>query len=165
MEQATNPGTEARTNKSLTNIGLLGLVTGFIVIVGFFAFRLVYSPNETGSTIKGNPITAEQLAADHGLQVHLIGVTAGGGMIDFRLKILDPQKARIFLEDPDNLPRLIEAESGVELMAPEGLDDDIEWASEGILFIFYPNDDGVIQSGSPVIVQFNNTYLEPMPAQ
>jgi len=145
------------------------LVAVVVVTVVALAGWQVLRARQTGPVISdqimANTITASELAERHGLAVHLIGVTAGGGMIDFRLKILDAAKAQAFLENPENLPRLIAADSGVQLMAPEGLDDDIEWSESAILFNMYPNDGSVIKAGSSVIVKFGDFYLEPMPAQ
>lgn len=110
-------------------------------------------------------ISAQELEEQHGLRVRLIAVTAGGGMIDFRLKILDAEKAQHFLQDPANLPRLIAAETGTALMAPQGIGDDIQWEKDGILFFLVPNSGGAIKPGAPVAVEFGNVRLEPVLAK
>ena len=110
-------------------------------------------------------ISASELEERYGLRVRLIGVTAAGGIIDFRLKIVDPDKARQFLQDPANLPRLIVAESSEALMGTEELDEDVSWEEGGILFILFSNSGGAIQPGTPVIVEFGGVQLEPIPAQ
>jgi len=110
-------------------------------------------------------VSKEELEERYGLGVRLIGVTAGGGMVDFRLKILNPEKARESLQNPDNLPRLIAADTGEALTGTEGLDDDIDWEEGSILFILFSNTGGAIQPGSPVIVEFGEVQLEPIAAQ
>jgi hypothetical protein len=132
---------------------------------GFLAYRVWSDRQTTANGSSAEVLSAADLEERYGLAVRLIGVTAAGGMIDFRLKILDSQKAQQFLEDPANLPRLIVAESGEALIVSEGLDDDIEWEDGGILFNFYPNDNGVVQPGTPVIVEFGTLQLEPIEAQ
>ena len=166
MEQTTiNPLSAGRDEMPWKKIGLLLLVAALIMAGGILAYQMLSPSTGSGGLSGGERITAEQLAADHGLSVRLIGVTAAGGMVDFRLKIVDVQKAQKFLEDPANLPRLIVADSGKALMVPEGLDDDIEWTEGGILFNFYPNDNGLVESGTPVIVEFGALQLEPIEAQ
>lgn len=110
-------------------------------------------------------MSAEAFEEQHGLQVYLIGVTAGGGMIDFRLKMINSEKARAFLEDPANMPRLIAADSGKALTGVAGLDDNISYEEGGILFLFFSNTGSLIQPGTPVIVRFADVRLEPILAQ
>jgi hypothetical protein len=138
-----------------------------VLLLGVATFLVSCSlaGQKTSVELESTPISAEQLAADYGLRVHLIGVTAAGGMIDLRLKILDPQKAQQFLEEPAHLPELIAADSGDALLPSEGLDDDIEWTEGGILFNFFSNDNGLIESGTPVIVQFGDKQIESIEAQ
>lgn len=138
---------------------LLVLAAG---LVGYGVWRALQpAPPSAGTEY----MSATELGERHGLAVRLIGVTGGGGMIDFRLKILDSEKARKFLEDPANLPRLIVADSGEALMGTEELDDDVSWEEGGILFILFSNSGGLIQPGTPVIVEFGDVQLEPIIAQ
>jgi hypothetical protein len=143
---------------------ILAVISLLILAIAFLSY-LYWGTQQPIASVDGEQISATELEERYGLQIRLIGVTAAGGMVDFRLKITDAEKAQSFLEDPANLPRLIVAESGLELMTPEGLDDDIEWQDGGILFNFYPNDEGVIEPGTPVIVRFGEVHLEPQPAQ
>lgn len=135
------------------------LIAGLLGILGCQAPQPASTPAETDF------ISATELAERHGLGVRLIGVTAGGGMVDFRLKILDPGKAQQFLQDPGNLPRLVVAESGVALPGTEAVGDDTKWEEGGILFSLVSNTGGAVQLGTPVIVQFGDLQLEPIPAQ
>ena len=109
--------------------------------------------------------SAETFEAQHGLRVHLIGVTAGGGMVDVRLKVVDAEKARTFLQEPANLPRLVVADTGETLVGADELGDDVTWEEGQILFNLFPNTGGAIQPGTPVIVAFGDVQLEPIPAQ
>lgn len=164
-ESTTDPSMINKQPASMGRTLLIIAIILLLVVAGFFAYR-AWSGRQT--SVNGSPaefLSAEELAERHGLAVRLIGVTAAGGMIDFRLKILDADKAQQFLEDPANLLRLIVAESGEALMVSEGLDDDIEWEDGGILFNFYPNDNNVIRPGTPVIVEFGAQQLEPIEAQ
>lgn len=164
QESAPTASTPETRNLSWGKISLL-LIVALLTGGSLLACQELAPQQSEPSPPAGETISADELEARHGLLVRLIGVTAAGGMIDFRMKIMDAEKAKPFLEDPANLPRLIVAESGLELMTPEGLDDDIEWVDGGILFNFYPNDGNAIEPGTPVIVQFGDIHLEPQPAQ
>ena len=139
------------------------------LLLALVAALISYQIRTSGQTTANQPaaerISAGELEERYGLRVHLIGVTAGGGMIDFRLKIVDAEKARHFLKDPANLPRLIVAETGAAPVAPEGMGDDINWDDGGILFTFFLNSGGAIEPGTPVIVEFGGVQLGPIPAQ
>ena len=164
-EYVTNPGpAQKRMSPRVKYTVPIALVLD--LIAAFFAYRALSSP-QTATTDESSAayVSPSVLEERYGLGVRLIGVTAGGGMIDFRLKILDPEKARGFLEVPANLPRLIVAESGEALMGTEELDEDVSWEEGGILFILFSNTNGTIKPGTPVIVEFGDVQLEPILAQ
>ena len=157
---STDPRTTRRARVALLLVAIL-----LALAVGFLGYR-AWTARQTASTPAGTEfISAAELEERYGLGVRLIGVTAGGGMIDFRLKILDVEKAREFLQDPANLPRLIVAESGEALMGTEELGDDVSWEKGGILFILFSNSGGLIQPETPVIVEFGTVQLAPILAQ
>jgi hypothetical protein len=137
----------------------------FLILVAFFIYQAWDNQQARAVPPGVERLSAADFEERYGLRVHLIGVTAAGGMIDLRLKIVDPQKAQQFLEEPAHLPELIAADSGDALLPSEGLDDDIEWTEGGILFNFFSNDNGLIESGTPVIVQFGDKQIEPIVAQ
>ena len=136
-----------------------------ILAVGFFAYRSWITQPTDPLTATSNLISESEFEERHGLQVRLIGVTAAGGMIDFRLKMIDPDKARAFLQEPANLPITMIAEDGSQLLAADEMDEEITWEEGGILFILLRNNGGVVQPGAEVIIEFGDSRLEPMLAQ
>jgi hypothetical protein len=133
-----------------------------VLVIVFFAYP-AWSTNGTPS--EGQLLSQADLEEEYGLQVRLIGVTGGGGLIDFRLKMTDAEKARQFLQDPDNLPVLLVTAEGTQMLAADSMDDDITWEDDEILFILLPNSVGEIQPGSPISIKFGELQLEPIPAQ
>jgi hypothetical protein len=133
-----------------------------VVVVAFFA----YQAWSTGGTPADSQLLSQAaLEEEYGLQVRLIGVTGGGGLIDFRLKITDAEKARQFLQDPSNLPISLITAEGTQMLAADSMDEDITWEDGEILFILLPNSVGEIQPGSPISIKFGDLQLEPIPAQ
>jgi len=157
-EQVSNPQAERpRWIRTLIVVALL-----MVLVIAFFAYR-VWS---TGGTPSSSQLLSQAaLEEQHGLQVRLIGVTGGGGLVDFRLKMVDAEKARQFLQDPDNLPVSLITPEGTDMLAADSMDDDITWEDGGILFILLPNSVGEIQPGSPITIKFGDLQLEPIPAQ
>lgn len=108
-------------------------------------------------------ITALQLESDYGVRVRLIGVTAAGGMLDLRFKILDPVKAAQIFKDQERLPRLIAGKTILETEPPDL--DSLVLEQDGIVFMLFPNRGGAVTPGTPVTIAFGDLQLEPMPAQ
>jgi hypothetical protein len=95
--------------------------------------------------------------------VNLIAVTAAGGMVDFRLKILDGEKAKGLLADKKNFPSLVIAEGNVILTASEDSQSQILQIEDGgNVFLLFPNSRNVVKPGGAVTVKFGDTVLEPV---
>lgn len=158
IKQIANPQQDqARWFKAIIPIAIL------------FVMVIIILVNQPWS--KNNITTADQLTshkeflAQHGMQVRLIGVSGGGGLVDLRLKMIDAEKARLFLQNPTSFPVLLVAENGTQILAADSMDEDIEWKDGSILFIMLPNSEGLIKTGSSVSVKFGDLMLEPIPAQ
>jgi len=108
------------------------------------------------------PPTAQELSA--GVQVLHIGVTASGGLVDARFKVLDGAKATALLGDPANAPRLVVGENP-PLMAPHHAIKGGRYAQDQTLFILYPNTRQAVKAGVAVYVAFGATRLGPITAQ
>ena len=61
---------------------------------------------------------AEDLAKKWGIQVSGLFLSAGGNMVDFRYRVLDPAKAAV-LTKPENKPELLNQTSGAKLVVPD----------------------------------------------
>ena len=112
-------------------------------------------------------ISNDQLEAQYGVRVTLIAVTAQGGIVDFRYKVVDPTKAASLLHDPANTPILTVIGSGQSL-SPTGMSRhhrQMSMKRGAIPFSFYPNVRGVVKPGVPVSVAFGNIKVEPIVAQ
>jgi hypothetical protein len=136
-----------------------------VLLFAFIAWR-VFKPSPAASATGAiEQITADGLAERYGLRVRLIGVTAGGGMVDFRLKVLDAVKAKPLLLDAERRPSLIVEKSGATLTSPGSADADLLIEDGGIIFTLFPNSGGAIRPGDKVIVAFGDLRLEPVAAQ
>ncbi len=105
-------------------------------------------------------ISSAMLEEKYGLRVNLIAVTAAGGFVDVRIKILDAEKARLLLSDKKNFPAVL-VNNKVILNAPEDTkSQEIKFEKDNILFIIYPNSAGIVKPGIPVKISFGNLALE-----
>lgn len=135
-----------------------------LILVGFLSYAAM--GHQVTSVPSGTTsISQSTLEEQYGLRVNLIGVTAAGGMVDVRLKILDIKKAEILLKNSANLPKLIVVDGRTTLAIPQANADDLRLENGGIVFFLFPNTGGVVKPGMPVIVKLGELELEPIPAQ
>jgi hypothetical protein len=142
-----------------------------VIILSIFVVAAIYVNNaskafQAASLPKGTAeISQGTLEEKYGLRVNLIAVTAAGGFVDVRLKIMDGEKLKLLLADKANFPTL-HTEQGAILNAPEDTkSQDIQFVSGGNLFIIYPNSGNVIKHDTPVTILFGNIAVEPINAR
>lgn len=136
-----------------------------LALAGWSAYNaLIPAPAPSLPQIKevlSQPVLAEQ----YGLGVNLIAVSAAGGMVDLRLHLIDSQKAKMLLGDPDNFPVLLADEDVVLRAAPEIAAQPVQFEDGSNLFVLYPNAQNVVKPGDPVNVVFGDLRLEAIPAK
>ena len=147
-----------------------GSATG---VVGKAAAPAVVSPPAAATTAAqsaSGPRPAPALAPptelelQAGIQIAHIGITAAGGLVDARFKVLDPVKAGVLLANPANAPMLIAGDKP-PLMAPHHAIKGSHFAKDQLLMILYPNTRGAVQPGAAVSVALGGTRIGPVTAQ
>jgi hypothetical protein len=104
------------------------------------------------------------LETQYGLQIVQVGLTASGGLVDLRFKVLDVAKARALLGNPANAPMLIAGDKP-PLAPPHHALRGARFGQGQVVFILYPNLRGAIQPGTEVVVAMGNARLGPVLAQ
>jgi hypothetical protein len=114
-----------------------------------------------------NYISNDQLEAQYGIRVTLIAVTAVGGIVDFRYKVVDPAKSELLLHDPAKTPILTAVDSGLTLSPTKMSRHHSQMGMKrgAVPFTFYPNVRGAVKPGTPVSVAFGSINVEPITAQ
>lgn len=139
------------------------------VIAGVLVYRLWNTPSAaTPTTTAPTVISAKTLEERFGVRLRLLGVTAAGGMIDLRYKVIDKDKAAFLVGAGSAPPELIADDGRVTLTVDEtthGMKHNTRLENGGIYFHFFPNRQNIIKPGSLVTVAFGSVRLEPMPAQ
>jgi hypothetical protein len=106
--------------------------------------------------------TAAELAA--GIQIVHISVTASGGLVDARLRVVDPAKASALLGNAANAPRLIAGDKP-PLMAPHNSLKGGRYAKDQLVMLLYPNMRQAVQPGTEVTVAFGSVMIGPVKAE
>lgn len=137
-----------------------------IAIGAIIALFLTYQSASRPAAPAATVIPASLLEERYGLRVNLIGVTAAGGLIDLRLKLIDGEKAKSLLKDPDHFPSLWIADGNISLVvSEENRPQEIDFEDDGNLFLMFPNARGIVKPGTPVSVRFGDVQVEAIPAK
>ena len=109
-----------------------------LLLIGFFVLR---GNRPSSGKATGDLISAQTLAEQYGIRVNLIGITAAGGLVDLRLKILDAEKASLLLQDSSDVPTLVVGNGAAVLVAPEDSTGQLlnNLMDDGNVFLAFPN--------------------------
>jgi hypothetical protein len=130
------------------------LIAVLIALAGWFAWQAL-----RGVQLPGTPASAETIEAKWGIRIQHIGVSADGGLIDFRYVVLDPDKAAP-LASVENRPRLFVESTGAlvdSLMHPPHSHEPTAGQSH---YLLYNNTHGAIRRGTSVSVLLGDLRLE-----
>lgn len=179
----SNSPTEA--SPEAQNNGGRRLIVLNAALAGMVAFSLVSVPLGLGGTsrsgehtIPDTVITAQRLEEEYGIRLTLVAVTAAGGMVDVRYRIIDPEKASQ-LVDPDDggiMPMLhVQDELCTDtgpyaqyaeiLLMPDSHMRTQQLVADRMYFTLIPNTRGVVRRGTSVMVVFGDVAIEPLPAR
>jgi hypothetical protein len=151
------------TKSKVLTFSLLPIV---LIVVGVAAFLFARGwpaahPAPISSAMPINP----QIEQQWGVRVTQIGVTADGGMVDFRYIVIDPDKALAMQQDVNKLPVLVAEDSGTLVNSTSLMGFKHTLKPGETYFLLYRNTGGAIKSGTPVTVKFGDLLLEHMVAK
>ena len=106
-----------------------------------------------------------ELEERFGIRVTLIGVTAAGGMVDFRFKVLDQDKARVLTQEHNLMPVLNVQNTDTRLAMPGGGMHSMTLQNGKVYYLLFGNSKGVVKPGTSVSVAFGEMQLAPILAQ
>jgi hypothetical protein len=135
----------------------------FAFIVGIFNPIKFFDEHFRHLALPDVTITDAELEEQYGIRVTLIAVTAAGGMVDLRIKVLDAEKANKLLGNHANMPTLLPDGSNRRLGTTGS--HRMKLFSGKTYYMLYGNALGVVKPGTPVSVAFGNLILPPIPAK
>ncbi len=105
----------------------------------------------------------QNLKDEYGVQILLIGATAGGGLIDFRYKVVDAAKAAALLGKDKAVPALVLTSGSVLTTTQTSLEGQPE--NQVIYYMLFANAQSAVKMGDQVAVQFGDLRTEPVAVQ
>jgi len=165
MQAVKDERTKLPPNSTKTLISGVFILTVLIIFAlyvnnAFEVFQAASLPQATVSISHG------VLEEKYGLRVNLIAVTAAGGMVDLRLKMLDGEKAKTLLQEKKNFPTLFVEDRNLVLKASEDTSSqEIKFEKNGGLFLLFPNTSNAVKPGTKVTLIFGDLQVEPIIAK
>jgi hypothetical protein len=104
------------------------------------------------------------LELQYGIQITHIGLTASGGLVDLRFKVLDAAKAKALLGNAANPPMLIAGDMP-PLMPPHKALHGAKYSQGQVVYILYPNLRSAVKPGAEVTVAMGDVRFGPVTAQ
>jgi len=152
---------------------LVGLLTGVVVAatVASLVFQLRGSSSDTKSESKvpvawARPlVSAADLGERSGVKITQVAVTGGGGLVDLRFQVVDPEKAT-GLHDPATPPAVVDENSGLvvhELLMGHSHTDPFK---VGVTYyLVFDNPGNWVHRGGKVAVLLGNAQVEHVVVQ
>jgi len=138
------------------------LAAGAILILGSVLIAWLSSAAAPSSAaMPTNPA----IEAKWGVRVTQVGVTADGGMVDFRFIVLDPDKALAMMQDVNKLPVLTAEDSGTLVNSTAAMTAKHDLNAGQTYFLLYRNTRGAIKPGTHVTVRFGDLRIEHVVAK
>lgn len=106
------------------------------------------------------PIDAASLKEQWGIEIWQVSVTGIGGMIDFRMRVLDETKAAPILKNINKAPVLVSEKTGVSSQLVTAEDGKLTPEVGKVYIFFYGNPDRQFQSGDLITIIFGDVRLE-----
>ena len=157
-ELDTDPVERRPRHRRLVGIGLVAI----LLLAGG---ARAWWPEQKADVRAGTTlVTAEGMAARYGINVNLIGVTAAGGLIEFRYQVVDPDKASRMIHDVKLRPIVVAEDTGATMVIsrPHHAAD---LQLGGTYFFLFANAHNSIHDGSLVTLVMGDARLEHIVAR
>ena len=109
-------------------------------------------------------ITSQTLEEEYGIRMMLVAVTAAGGLVDVRYKVIDPEKAAR-LATEDGIMPMVYVENGDVMLMPDAHMRTQKLIADRMYFTLIPNAQNAVKRGASVIVVSGDIALEPVITQ
>lgn len=130
----------------------------WVVIVGvilLFTGLLLY---QVWTSYSNQDDAIDAIEERYGIRITMLAVTAGGGAVDFRFQVVDPDKASVYLHGTEDLPVLIVEGSGARIEAPNHAHT-TAYQYGIVYYMLYGNPRSVIRPGTKVTAVLGDLRL------
>lgn len=154
---------------------LVRLVLPVVALIGILTMVIVLTSKPAapapGTDTHTMP-TSNEIEGRFGVRFTQVGITADGGMVDLRYRVLDPDKAMAIMNmamsgggDNPEAPWLIVEGGGTEIKNSEVMSMKQLPEPNSIQFVLFANPRGVLESGMFVTIVVGDLRLAHVPVQ
>jgi hypothetical protein len=144
---------------------LLASLVVLVITVGMVSYQLgaqTAPPHPLPQTVISN----DTLEQEYGIRLTLVGVTAAGGMVDVRYRVVDPVKAAKLIDPNEGgIMPMVYVGSGDVMLMPDMHMREQQLVAGRVYFVLIPNTQNAVKRGTVVTVVFGNVAVEPTLAQ
>jgi hypothetical protein len=158
---------------------LIGYAAGILLTIGIASLALwirsetnknrtvsdVEAPEEVATSmvplaLQRPVVTEEGLVEKSGVQIIYVAVTGGGGLIDLRYQVVDPDKA-VAVHDDQNPPIIVDESTGVVVNnLLMGHSHSGPFNAGQTYYLIFENPGNIVQSGSKVSVLLGGAEVD-----
>jgi hypothetical protein len=144
---------------------LLASLAGLVITVGMVSYQLG-ARAAPAHPLPATVISNDMLEQEYGIRLTLVGVTAAGGMVDVRYRVVDPLKAAKLIDPNEGgIMPMIYVGNGDIMLMPDMHMREQKLVAGRVYFTLIPNTQNVVKRGTVVTVVFGNVAVEPTLAQ
>lgn len=147
------------TRTELNRAGRLTRLTLLVVLALFLTAGVLVLVNQARTTPVNQDGVEAAIEDRYGIRITMLAVTAGGGVVDFRFRVIDPEKANNYMHGPYNaLPVLIVEKDGTRI-EPRPHTHHVDYQFGRTYYTLYRNPGGAVESGTSVTVVLGDLLL------
>lgn len=146
------------------------ITAGMLVVIGisFISYQLggLNSGHDLEHPLPETVISAQTLEQEYGVRLTLVAVTAAGGMVDVRYRVIDPDKAAKLVDEADGgIMPMVYVGNGDIMLMPDMHMRTQQLIADRMYFTLIPNTQNAVRRGSVVTIVFGDIAVEPTLAQ
>ena len=119
------------------------------------------SNSHGGHPLPDTILTEQALEEQYGIKLELVALTAAGGLVDVRYRVLDPDKAAQLVSDGGIMP-MLHVDDTDFVLVPDAHMRTQKLVKGRMYFALIPNSQNVVKRGTPVTVAFGDVAVQPV---
>jgi hypothetical protein len=137
-----------------------------LVAVSAISYQLGARNSHNEHPLPETVISNDTLEQEYGIRLTLVAVTAAGGLVDVRYRIIDPVKAAQLVDEQDGgIMPMVYVGNGDVMLMPDSHMRNQKLIADRMYFNLIPNTQSTVKRGSVVTIVFGDVALEPVLAQ
>jgi hypothetical protein len=118
-----------------------------------------FSGGGNAAIASSSEITAAQLEQQYGVRIDVVGLIAGGGLVELKFQVTDADKATALFGEVDDMPLLAVEGSSTVLQSAKGMKHSLTLLDGASYFFLYTNVGDAVHDGSQVAFVVNGVRL------